>query len=233
MRVDKILHINIRKDQRTVAKRNVAGTRTSVYQAMSRIMDLPDGYDTEDENGRAWGPGGLVPNPGMEEDDWGAEALANRKVIARACRRLGREDRGLLFDHAGGMLARGKRKMEEMEGEDRMLSGGRADERTGPAERRIRGVAYETVPTVPTSEARMDEDDSMDDQDGGDDSGMDDQADISHLQSDEFDSDSSIEGISGMQKSSHTWTGPVGAQRRREDAEWRDIYAPSSSLHVR
>lgn len=57
---------------------------------MSRIIDLPENYDTEDEG--AWGPGGLVPNPG-EEKDYGGEALRHKKVVDRALRRLEREDR--------------------------------------------------------------------------------------------------------------------------------------------
>ena len=58
---------------------------------MSRIIDLPENYDTEDEE--SWGPGGIVPNPG-EEKDYGGEALKHKKVIDRASRRLEREDHG-------------------------------------------------------------------------------------------------------------------------------------------
>ena len=58
---------------------------------MSRIIDLPDDYDTGDETSN--GPGGLVPT-GDEELDWGADAQRFRKAIRRAVRRLNRDEGG-------------------------------------------------------------------------------------------------------------------------------------------
>lgn len=57
---------------------------------MTRIFDLPEDYDTEDETSKNWGPGGLVPGPN-EMEDFGYEASFRKKVVNRALRRLGRE----------------------------------------------------------------------------------------------------------------------------------------------
>jgi len=91
MRIDSILHKKLTKVHSQVRRRKRQQTSTSVYTAMSRIIDLPENYDTEDEE--CWGPGGLVPNPG-EEKDYGGEALKHKKVIDRVFRRLEREDQG-------------------------------------------------------------------------------------------------------------------------------------------
>jgi hypothetical protein len=76
---------------------------------MSRIVDLPDDYDTDDAGG--FGPGGLVPSS-AEGEDFGGEARALRKVIERALRRLAREEGGAVSG-AGGR----KRKFEALERE--------------------------------------------------------------------------------------------------------------------
>ena len=55
---------------------------------MRRIRNLPDNYDTEDED--AWGPGGLFPER-EELEDYGEEAIRVKKVLDRAVRRLTRE----------------------------------------------------------------------------------------------------------------------------------------------
>lgn len=91
MRIDSILHKKLTKVHSQVRRRKRQETSTSVYTAMSRIIDLPENYDTEDDD--SWGPGGLVPNPG-EEKDYGGEALKHKKVIDRTSRRLEREDQG-------------------------------------------------------------------------------------------------------------------------------------------
>lgn len=90
LRIESILHKKLTKVHSQVRRKKRQQTSTSVYTAMSRIIDLPENYDTEDEG--AWGPGGLVPNPG-EEKDYGGEALRHKKVVDRALRRLEREDR--------------------------------------------------------------------------------------------------------------------------------------------
>ncbi len=70
---------------------------------MKRVRSLPDMYDTDDEY--SWGPGGLMPKPN-EAEDFGEEALAYKKAIDRAMRRLYREEnRGVL-----GSMGQGYRK---------------------------------------------------------------------------------------------------------------------------
>ena len=95
MRIEKILHENLRREQQDAMNQNEASTSTFIYRAMNRISDLPNGYDTDDED--SWGPGGLLPNPGRQErEDFGGEALRYKKVYDRAVRRLDRLDsRGL------------------------------------------------------------------------------------------------------------------------------------------
>ena len=94
MRIDSILHKKLVRLHGEVRRRKRDQTSTSIYSAMSRIIDLPEDYDTEDES--SWGPGGLVPTKG-EESDFGGEALMHKKVIDRAQRRLAREDNGGLL----------------------------------------------------------------------------------------------------------------------------------------
>lgn len=62
--------------------------RTGIFRAMRRIRNLPDNYDTEDED--AWGPGGLFPER-EELEDYGEEATYVKKILDRAVRRLTRE----------------------------------------------------------------------------------------------------------------------------------------------
>ena len=107
MRIDSILHKKLIRLHSQVRRRKREQTSTSVYTAMSRIIHLPEDYDTEDEG--AWGPGGLVPNKD-EENDYGGEALRHKKVIDRALRRLARDDRGGRLTDLGYSLHGGKRK---------------------------------------------------------------------------------------------------------------------------
>ena len=107
MRIDSILHKKLTRLHSQVRRRKREQTSTSVYTAMSRITDLPEDYDTEDES--AWGPGGLVPNRD-EENDYGGEALRHKKVIDRALRRLARDDRGGRLSDLSYSLHGGKRK---------------------------------------------------------------------------------------------------------------------------
>ena len=106
MRIDSILHKKLVKLHSQVRRRKREQTSTSVYTAMSRIIDLPEDYDTEDEG--AWGPGGLVPNRD-EENDYGGEALRHKKVIDRALRRLARDDHGGRLRDLGYSLQGGQR----------------------------------------------------------------------------------------------------------------------------
>jgi hypothetical protein len=56
-----------------------------LLRAARRIEELPDDYDTDDENA-SWGMGGLVPNPWAEPEDqvYGEEASHWSKVFKKA-----------------------------------------------------------------------------------------------------------------------------------------------------
>ena len=88
MRVDNILHKKLVSAHRRICRKKREDTSTFGFQAMTRIIELPEDYDTEED--LSWGPGGLVPNPN-EDEDYGGEALKHKKVIDRAIRRLARE----------------------------------------------------------------------------------------------------------------------------------------------
>ena len=99
MRIDHILHKQITMEHNVVRRRKRGETSSFGFTAMKRIKDLPDDYDTEDERSeRTWGPGGLLPNP-EESEDFGEEAVSQKKSIDRAIRRLAR-------DEVGGPLGR-------------------------------------------------------------------------------------------------------------------------------
>lgn len=91
---------------------------------MRRIQELPDGYNTENEN--SWGPGGLVPNPG-EKEDFGEAALRHKKVLDRAVRRLLREDTGGPFSELTRGYRKRKRKDVAYENGEERLSGKPSD----------------------------------------------------------------------------------------------------------
>ena len=103
MRIDHILHKQMLDHHHMIRKGEKRKHSSFFFTAMRRIHELPDGYNTEDED--SWGPGGLVPNLG-EKEDFGEAALRHKKVLDRAVRRLAREnDRGPMPD-----LVRGYRK---------------------------------------------------------------------------------------------------------------------------
>ncbi|KAI4278507.1 MAG: hypothetical protein LQ337_000936 [Flavoplaca oasis] len=91
MRVEHILHQQLRRVHASTRKRKQRRGSSLVFAAMKRIYELPDGYDTEDEG--SWGPGGLVPGP-REKEDYGEDALRHKKTLDRAVRRLQRDDNG-------------------------------------------------------------------------------------------------------------------------------------------
>ncbi|KAL4781185.1 Ino eighty subunit 1 [Aspergillus varians] len=70
------------------------------------LQNLPDGYDTDDEN--SWGKAGLLPNP-EEEEDFGECANYYLSVIRKASRRLDR------WDHENANGPRRDRKKEREE----------------------------------------------------------------------------------------------------------------------
>lgn len=103
MRIDHILHKQMLDHHHLIRKGEKRKQSSFFFTAMRRIHELPDGYNTENED--SWGPGGLVPNLG-EKEDFGEAALRHMKVLDRAVRRLQREnDRGPMSN-----LVRGYRK---------------------------------------------------------------------------------------------------------------------------
>lgn len=93
-RVEHILHNKLKEEHAHHRNRRKYGEGYLV-KAARRISELPDLYDSEDEN--SWGPGGLVPNPG-EEEDFGEEALYKQKILNRALRRISRWEDGIAED---------------------------------------------------------------------------------------------------------------------------------------
>ena len=94
MRVDHILHKQIGQKHNSVRIDKKRINSSFGLMVMNRVKDLPDMYDTDDDF--SWGPGGLVPNPHPHprSEDYGEEALAYKKAIDRAVRRLYREENG-------------------------------------------------------------------------------------------------------------------------------------------
>ena len=103
MRIDHILHKQILSEHGRARREKRKVNSSFGMMVMKRLRGLPDMYDTDDEY--SWGPGGLMPNP-QEIEDFGEEALAYKKAIDRAMRRLYREE------HMGvpGSIVHGYRK---------------------------------------------------------------------------------------------------------------------------
>ncbi|KAF6235817.1 hypothetical protein HO173_006012 [Letharia columbiana] len=98
MRIDHILHKQILAEHDEARREKRRVNSSFGMMVMKRVRNLPDMYDTDDEC--SWGPGGIMPNPN-EAEDFGEEALAYKKAIDRAVRRLYREEnRGAL----GGLM---------------------------------------------------------------------------------------------------------------------------------
>lgn len=176
MRIDHILHTQIgtvHKDARQHKKRISSSFGLMV---MNRVKNLPNMYDTEDEG--SWGPGGLVPGVG-EREDFGEEALAYKKSIDRAVRRLEREENGALGGLVRGYQKR-KRKSrgfaddEEKEGRSRKRRKDGSSRDPG-GERSMGGGREDALDDLDLDllgEGRDDDDemdeDSMDDSEGED-----------------------------------------------------------------
>lgn len=111
MRIEHILHRQMVLEHVAIRREKRMKGSSFGFTAMKRIKDLPDGYDTENES--SWGPGGLVTNLD-EHEDFGEEALRQKKVIDRAIRRLLREEAGGALD---GLVAgyRKRKRKDEME----------------------------------------------------------------------------------------------------------------------
>lgn len=111
MRIEHILHRQMVQEHVAIRREKKIKGSSFGFTASKRIRDLPDGYDTENES--SWGPGGLVINRD-EPEDFGEEALRQKKVIDRAIRRLLREEAGGALD---GLVAgyRKRKRKEEMD----------------------------------------------------------------------------------------------------------------------
>ena len=108
MRIDHILHKQILAEHDEARRMKRRANSSFGMMVMKRIRNLPDMYDTDDEQ-HSWGPGGLMPNPN-EAEDFGEEAMAYKKAIDRAIRRLYREEnKGALSGMVEGYRKR-KRK---------------------------------------------------------------------------------------------------------------------------
>ena len=176
MRIDKILYKKLVGVRGEVLKRRRRQASTKTYLAMTRIFDLPDDYDTEDEF-QSWGPGGLVPNRG-EEEDYGGEAMQCKKVLDRAARRLTREERPGPFKPLTQNLKPQKRKLANggrHEDRGRKLSRTRSKSRLrgGPftaAQGDTQGEALDDLDLDLLGEARPGADYDSNDESGIDDS---------------------------------------------------------------
>lgn len=175
MRMDHILHTQIGAVHKDARQHKKHVSSSFGLMVMNRVKKLPEMYDTEDEG--SWGPGGLVPGVG-EREDFGEEALAYKKSIDRAVRRLEREANGSLSGLVRG-YRKGRRKSrgfvddDEKEGRSRkrQKDEGSQDAR-GERSRGERGRedALDDLDLDLLGEGRDDDDemdeDSMDDSEG-------------------------------------------------------------------
>ena len=92
--VDNILHKRMALHQEEARKVKRRRRSTFGMMVMNRLKELPNMYDSEDDNSSGWlGPGGLVLEY-SDIDDYGEEARRHKKVIDRAIRRLDRVNHG-------------------------------------------------------------------------------------------------------------------------------------------
>ena len=113
MRIDHILHRQISEEHSLARRRKRIASISFGFTAMKRIRDLPENYDSEDElSEHRWGPGGLLPNPN-EVEDFGAEALSQKKSIDRAIRRLARDG---VAGPLGGLIKGYRRRKRKAKG---------------------------------------------------------------------------------------------------------------------
>ncbi|KAJ5673815.1 Ino eighty subunit 1 [Penicillium macrosclerotiorum] len=109
------------------------------------LQNLPDGYDTEDED-KSFGKAGLLPNP-EEEDDYGECASFFLSVVRKAARRLDRWD----YEDANGPK---KDRQKEREERQRAKAALEADVRAANSRARprvVRSAAAKRKSTGPTS----------------------------------------------------------------------------------
>lgn len=129
MRVEHIMHQQLVEHHATIRRQKRRRGMSFGYTAMKRIRDMPDDYDTEDD--RFGTPGGLVPNLG-ESEDYGEDALRQKKALDRAIRRLERGDNGLRLNGLIRVNVRRKRKHQRSDSDDELRE--RAFPRAGKQE---------------------------------------------------------------------------------------------------
>ena len=111
-RIERIIHKKVLAEHDNVRHRRANQKRTTVFRAMRRIRDLPDDYTSANED--SWGPGGLLPN-NDEDEDYGEEAFALKRVLERARRRLEREENGPSPNGLSTAYLKRKRKPDDYE----------------------------------------------------------------------------------------------------------------------
>ena len=163
MRIDHILHKQILAEHDEARREKRRVNSSFGMRVMKRVRNLPDMYDTDEEC--SWGPGGLMPNLD-EAEDFGEEALAYKKAIDRAMRRLYREEnRGAL----GGMVEGYRKRKRKSRGypDD--------EEKDGRSRKRRRDGSRHGMRGADRSRDEVKPDDDLDDLDrallgeGGDD----------------------------------------------------------------
>ena len=112
LRVEAILYdrlsrkrAGIRHDRRIRKRRGLFG-----YHTLDVIQDLPSDYDSEND-ADSWGPGGILVHD-LDYDDYGEEAKRQVKILARATRRLGREETGVPRNGSGPAHRKRRRRPE-------------------------------------------------------------------------------------------------------------------------
>lgn len=111
MRIDHILHNKMKSNQVLTRREKRRYSSSFGFMVMSRVQNLPEMYDSGDEE-TSWGPGGVMPNQD-ELEDWGEEAIRHKKVVDRAVRRLLRAENEGLNGRANAGPRKKKRKVAE------------------------------------------------------------------------------------------------------------------------
>ena len=165
MRVDHILHKQIGTYHRHARIEKKRTSSSFGLMVMNRVKDLPDMYDTDDNN--SWGPGGLVPN--RHREDYGEEALAYKKSIDRALRRLYREENGGSLGGLAKSYRKGKRMSRAYPDDEGRSRKRRKDEGSRGVDGERDEEALDDLDRDLLGEGR-DEDDEMDEDSRTDDS---------------------------------------------------------------
>ena len=177
MRIDHILHNKIRHVYRDSREQRSRCRSSFGLMVMNRVKDLPDMYDSDDEN--AWGPGGLLQNRSeFERDDFGEEAQSYKKAIERAIRRLERQDNPASTGGIGKQYGKGKKKgpnyvkSEEKERASRKRrrdEGSRHVDVNGNGEGGRHEEALDDLDLALLGEGQEQEEQQLDEESGGDD----------------------------------------------------------------